>query len=476
MRKRSFFPKIKTAAKLIVVTALIATTLGLISCAIKFIVMPGYKDPSSRMYTSRFGYANLVRQTDGSFPVSTAHAAMREIDSAYLGEGLIQSEPVQVPVIPVGRISHVYVKEGDTVKKGQLLAELDTTLAELALEEARIKLAAVESELERTKIGTHYQHSQERPVHNAIRLKAAAYEVAARKELGKMLEKLADQKLVAQTDLIKNKIQRVEAQANMREAQLALDMAEQGHKHSLQIAHAAIRSAAIDVEQAEQTLREHKIFAPADGIVERCVVHVGEYAQTSGKPAFLLASGRWFEAHFDQSSIGRIAVGDRAKISLEAFAGQVFSGKVTQVRSIISYSSGGPESNRPLRPLGTGAPEWPATYSVRIAIEDDLKLIPGLTGFARAISSKQTIAVPSSAIIGVSGSKGLVYVVADEHFEPREVTVGQKSKGWTEIRSGLPLGEEVIIAGHHVLELGDRIAIEQSVIIPEKIDSQLAEK
>jgi len=484
MQARNRNSKLWLLAKLVVGALLLSLTLGLTACCIKFVIEPGYKNPLSRMYTSRLGYASVIRQRNQAFPVTTARATRRTIEASYLGEGMIQSEPVLVAVIPTGTISHVYVQEGATVTKGELLAELDTTRAKHRLETAQITLAAAKLEYERIKIGTHYQHAQERPAQDAIRLKAAAYEAAARKELATILEKLSDQKLVARAELLKNNIQRVQAQANMREAQQALSVAEKGHQHSLQIAKAAVRRATIAAEEAEQTLREHKIYAAVDGVVERCLVHQGEYIQASGKPAFLLAAGQWFEAHFDQSSINRFAVGDRAKVTLEAHAGHHFIGRVTQILRIVSYNRGGPEINRPLRHLGTGAPEWPATFSVRIALDPQAfdkhhlpnEIVPGLTGFARTTTRRVVMAVPDAALVSVTGNKGLVYLAQSDRFLPREVTVGQKSNGWTEIRAGLELDDSVIVSGHQVLEPDDQIVVESSEQETEKTESQLVKK
>jgi len=380
--------------------------------------------------------------------------------TSFLGEGLMQSEPIQVPVIPVSRVLRVHVREGERVTKGQLLAELDTTVAELRIAEAQAVLESAEAAEQRTALGTDYQMSQERPGLSNIRAKAARHEAVVRSKLGKMLDELADDQMVSKAEMLENDIQRVQALARMHEAKLHLKLSEQGREHSLLIASANVKSARIALKHAEQALIEHEVRAPADGIVERCVIHEGEYNQTAGKPAFLLASGLWFEAHFDQTTIGQLHVGDRAMVRCEAFAERELSGRITEKCDIVSYNRGGPETTRPIRPMGTGAPEWPATYVVRIELDDlPPDVVPGLTGFARAKVERRVLAVPRAAVIGATGHRGFVYLPTGDTFAAHDVVVGRTSEGWTEIRSGLQPGDELIVDGHQVLQSGDRIAV-----------------
>ena len=63
-------------------------------------------------------------------------------------------------------------------------------------------------------------------------------------------------------------------------------------------------------------------------------------------------------------------------------------------------------------------------------------LINGLTGFGKVALNTEATAIPRSAVISVSGQSGMVYVVRDDRFEPREVTLGIVDGEWAEIRDG----------------------------------------
>jgi multidrug efflux pump subunit AcrA (membrane-fusion protein) len=208
-----------------------------------------------------------------------------------------------------------------------------------------------------------------------------------------------------------------------------------------------------------EELNDYKIVAPDDGIIERVVVHPGEYNQAPGAPAFVLAAGLWFEAYFDQTAIAEITKDARAEVHLEARPDTTFEGHVSNVNPVVSYGTGGPETSRPIRPVGTGAPEWPATFRARIQLsaEANEALVPGLTGFARVTIKREGVAVPQSALLSMSAGNGLVFVVNGPKWEVRRATYGATSDGWVEMLSGVSRGEKIIVEGQQVLLSGDRI-------------------
>jgi hypothetical protein len=92
---------------------LIAVTLAATAWVIIKVAIPSYLDPSNRTYTTHLGYPALLRQQNKPFPVTVARAEERTLNTRYLGEGLVNAEPIIVPIVQPGRIARVYVKEGD---------------------------------------------------------------------------------------------------------------------------------------------------------------------------------------------------------------------------------------------------------------------------------------------------------------------------------------------------------------------------
>lgn len=439
---------------------LVLVSAALAAAIVVTLILPGYSSPLSRITTSKFGYPAVYRRINKPFPVPVARLTRRQLSQTALGEGLMRSEPTVVPVIPMGRIEKVLVTEGDKVSKGQLIATVDATKAKIKVEAAKAAVQTAKSELERVKIGSAYVLSQERPERDMIRLEAAEQEQEIRRELIAIQEKLADQKAMSRTELLTQRIAQIELQARLNEAKFNLEMSSKGVLESQQIAESAIREAELALEHRLVELADHEVRAIADGIIERCLVREGEYNQDPGKPGFLIATGAWFEANFDQGAYSRVSRGQEATVRLEAYPGRFFAGTVERVDPFVKYDLGGPESTRPIRPLGTGAPEWPATFAVRVRLgPDERDVLPGMTGFCLVRSSSDVPCLPREAVSAVTSGKGIVNVVNGERFEPREVTLGIVDGDWIEIRDGLTDDDVVIRDGYQVLEPGDRIEI-----------------
>jgi multidrug efflux pump subunit AcrA (membrane-fusion protein) len=135
----------------------------------------------------------------------------------------------------------------------------------------------------------------------------------------------------------------------------------------------APRSPRILLQQQENLLQQrnvefqyYEVRAPADGILESVLVHEGEFNQSTGEFGFIIASGVWFEGHLDQTALGKVNIGDKAQVYLEAIPQSPLEGTVTRLIPIVTYSSSGPETRQPVRVSGTGAPEWPTTFTAII--------------------------------------------------------------------------------------------------------------
>jgi multidrug efflux pump subunit AcrA (membrane-fusion protein) len=360
----------------------------------------------------------------------------------------------------VGKIAEVHVREGDLVQQGQLLATIDASVAQFRLETARLELAAAEAELERVKLGSSYEMALERPKRESINLTAIQKQAALWREKAASTKRLFEQGIISRTQFQEVQIQVAEAEKELQTSELGVSVSSAGIVHSAAIAGSIAKEKKFAVEQRARELAECEIRAPAGGVIERVFIHPGEYNQAPGEAAFVIASGLWFEARLDQMAIHKVKVGDTATVQLEALPGRPLSGKVTAVVPIVTYHPGGPETSRPVRPMGTGAPEWPTTFSARIEFseEDHARLVPGLTGFARIEATREVLAVPQSALSSITASSGVVHVLgSDGDRAVRRVSTGAVREGWVEITDGLIAGDKIITAGHEDLEPGDRV-------------------
>ena len=211
----------------------------------------------------------------------------------------------------------------------------------------------------------------------------------------------------------------------------------------------------------QQELKKYQIYAPCKGVIDRVLINQGEYNQDSGKPGFLIAHGLWFDAYFDQSDFAFIKPKQKVKILLESYSGREIDAEVQRIIPIVSFHSGGPEISRPLRPRGSGSPEWAATFKVVLKIgATDLRVVPGMTGFARLDLSKQPLVIDRESLTSISAGKALVYALNDDDVtEEKEVQIGIIDGMQVEVVAGLREGERVVKTGHWGLRSEDTVEI-----------------
>ncbi|MCA9198230.1 MAG: efflux RND transporter periplasmic adaptor subunit [Planctomycetales bacterium] len=452
--------------------AVATATFAALAYIVWLVILPAYQNPKSRLYTSKLGYAKLLRSSGKPFPVKVANVQQRHFAEPILGEGIIASQPVTVPVIPMDFITKVHVTTGDIVHAGQLLAELDDSRAKIKVESARLAVSTTEAESRRVEIGSAYVLAQERPEKDQINLEAAQKRAEKIKEQQQMYETMFTKGIISKSKFLELEKELIEEEKDARLAKFYLGMSEKGVKQSLRIAKNAVEDARRALAHRQAELAHYQVRSPCDGVVERVLIADGEYNQDAGKPAFLIARGMWFECHLDQRVINRIETGQSAKVYLEAMPGQPLTGKITKVIPLVSFNLGGPETNRPLRPRGSGGPEWPATFRVNIEFDElppnqqesdnaARRLVPGMTGFGEVLARRESMAVPLSSVSSLSAGSGFVYVMIDDaNWTVKGVRTGAVKDGFIEILSGLQGNETVISQGHEVLEEGDLVKIQ----------------
>jgi multidrug resistance efflux pump len=439
--------------------ALVAGTVLFAVFIVWGVILPGYRRPTTRTYGTSVGYPSVLRRLGRPLPIETAMAEERRIVRSFLGEGTIASDPVQVPMLPAARVIGVYVQPGQRVHKGELLAELDSRRGKLAADSARLAFESAKAELRRVQMGSLVLLNREQPAQDVIDVGALE------KELGLLRDEVATKETLYGQGLV-SKDRYLDARRTLQETEHALDTASlslgvsaTGKRESEHIATDAMRQAALQWQQALAEFEEYEIVAPADGIVDRVLIHQGEFNQTAGTTAFVVASGLWFEAYFDQTAVDDVVDDTPAEIHLSARPDRTFSGRVASVNPVVSYTTGGPESARPAQPVMTVGPEWAATFQVRIELPTDVaaSLAPGLTGFVRVTREHRGVAVPAAAMMSVSGGNGLLAVMDGDTWHVRRARYGTTTGGWLEIFDGVAAGEKVIVAGQEVLHPGDRI-------------------
>lgn len=177
--------------------------------------------------------------------------------------------------------------------------------------------------------------------------------------------------------------------------------------------------------------------APVSGVIMEKKVVAGQMVK-AGDEIYRIAdlSSIWVIANVAEQDIGRIKIGAPAKLSFRAYPGETFEGRVTFILHELDAAT--------------------RTAKVRIEVKNPEHRIKHEMFADVAIDTgnkdEPTLTVPVSAVID-SGNRQVVIVDRGEgRFEPRAVTLGQRSEGFVEILSGLKEGEPVVTSATFLID------------------------
>ncbi len=398
-----------------------------------------------------------------STKVEFSKVQLTDLTETVSASGKIQPE-VEVKISPdvPGEIIGLYIKEGDSVKKGQLLL--------------RIQPENYLSVVERFKAGVNQAKAAAEQSKSQI----------ARAESQLMQAELA---LKRQTQLLSDK---VISKADFETAETNYKIAKQEREAAnanYQAAIYGIRSAEANLKDASENLRKTNIYAPMNGIVSKLDVELGERvvgtSQMSGTEMLRIAnlSNMEVRVNVNENDIVRVALGDTAIIDVDAYSGRnkKFKGIITQVANTANGVGGAVAA-------ATNSTEAVTEFEVRIKIlpssyndllaENKYPFKPGMTATVDIVTERKNkiLAVPISAVtVRVEGAESQEEEKDDEGNGPPtgEVKVDLKKKekpdeivfirkdgkaakkvvktgitdtatGLIEIISGLKEGEEII--------------------------------
>jgi membrane fusion protein, copper/silver efflux system len=189
-----------------------------------------------------------------------------------------------------------------------------------------------------------------------------------------------------------------------------------------------------------QVLRDVPIRSPVNGTVIRKDAVEGAYVQP-GTSLFEVANLAtvWVLADIPEHELGRVRVGQAARIEMGAYPGQPFNGKVQFLSPLLD-----PQTR---------------TLRVRIELPNTKQLLrPGMYGTVHlAVPAVPALVVPAEAVVD-TGERQTVFVDKGEgRFEPRIVKLGARDSGQVEIVAGLSEGEVVVTTANFLLDSESRL-------------------
>jgi len=313
---------------------------------------------------------------------------------------VIAAATAQVAARTMGTVMQVAVKEGDTVRRGQLLAQLDER--ELS---ARRNAAQAGSQVAEAGIGQAQ--------------KAVAAAQANADVLQKTYDRyvyLKDQKSVSPQEFDEVSAKQQAAHAQLEQAQAALQQAQAGREQ-----------AQAEATAADSVAGYARIVAPFDGRVVRRMVDPGSLV-SPGMPLFVVedASRYQLQVTLPTEALSFVKKGSAARVQLDAVPDKSLEGKVAEMEA--------------------GADPGSHTLNARIDLPHGAKAQSGVFGrayFARG--DKQTVIIPLDATVARGQLRGIYAVDANGLVHWRVVTLGQPLNGLVEVLSGLAPGDSIVL-------------------------------
>jgi HlyD family secretion protein len=333
---------------------------------------------------------------------------------------------VEVKSKASGIVKRLLVDAGDKVKKGQLLAQLDKEEIEAQVEQSRAAVQAAEASL--TSSEADFERAKVDAEGPDVPLLKRAYERAIGMAKEGVVSTSALEDAQKNYELALNKQNVSKAQVTVLKAKIAQSQGQLAQDRA-------------NLKQLEEQLSYTDIESPLDGVVLSRDVEMGDAVSSIlvlGSSATLVmtlgdTSSVYVKGKVDESDIGRVYLGQPARIKVESFKDKTFNGVVTKIS-----------------PMGVEKDNV-TTFEVRVSINNPGgELKAEMTANAEIIleEHKNVLQIPEGAIVYDKDKKASVEVPdpsAKDGKKKIAVNIGISNGAKTELLSGLKEGDQVVL-------------------------------
>jgi HlyD family secretion protein len=333
---------------------------------------------------------------------------------------------VEVKSKASGIVKKLLVDYGDRVKKGQLLAQLDKIEIEAQVEQSKAALEAAQANLKSSQ--ADFERAKVDAEGPDVPLLKRAYDRAENMAKDGVVSTSALEDAQKNYEMSLNKQNVSKAQVTVLKAKIAQSQANVAQDEA-------------NLKQLEEQLSYTDIISPIDGIVLSRDVQMGDAVSSIlvlGSSATLVmtlgdTSEVYVKGKVDESDIGKVYLGQRARIKVESFKDKAFDGKVTKIS-----------------PMGVEKDNV-TTFEVRVSIQNPGgELKAEMTANAEIIldEHKNVLQIPEGAILYDKDKKASVEIPDPKGKEGKNkvaVNIGISNGAKTEVLSGLKEGDQVVL-------------------------------
>ncbi|MCC7124162.1 MAG: efflux RND transporter periplasmic adaptor subunit [Acidobacteria bacterium] len=316
--------------------------------------------------------AFVSRRQDTGTTVTAETIQRRDLEAIVSASGKIEPQKtVNISAQSIGRVTRIGVNEGDRVKAGQFLLQIDAVVAEAAVRRDEAAVAGARTTLEQSRVGLQ----------------------SARASLELARQALKRQQELNQSGLTtRETLERAQAEVEVRESDL------RAREEEIKNRETQLRQQQAGLQSSQHTLSQVRFTSPFDGIVTRRNIEEGENVVTgtmnnAGTVLMTVADMSVIEAEIevDETDIPFVELGQIAKITIDAIPNQTFTGKVTEI------------GNSPIQSTtaATSTARTATNFKVTVTIQGEIPNVrPGFTCTAEITTATRSnaVSVPIQAL------------------------------------------------------------------------------
>lgn len=344
-------------------------------------------------------------------------------------------EPVQnfeAHAAAASSVKRVLVNEGDHVKAGQVLVQLDDADARAQAAKALAELRAAQADLHAVEVGG----TQEEVLTERSELvKAQAERDAAQRNL-QAVRRLQQSGAAspAEVEAATNRQQKADADVHLIESKLAGRFSTP----EVEKVQASTQEAQAAYAAAQEVLRNSRITAPFTGTIYQLRVKTGSYVN-AGDLILQMANlnNIVVRAFVDEPDIGRLAKDEKVQVTWDAVPGRTWEGKLTRIPAAITTVGS--------RAVGEVTCEIPNA---------DHKLLPNINVNVSIVTSQResVLTVPREAVHDFDG-RHVVYEIENGKIKAQDVETGTSNLTRVEILSGIAEGTQIALGASNAQPL-----------------------
>lgn len=377
----------------------------------------------------------------GALQVSVDKVVDKKISELVSASGKVQPEfEVKLSSEVSGEIIELNVREGQVVKKGDVLCRVRPDLLQSSYDQVAAAVSQQKANL------------------------AAAQQMLKQQEAGLVNTEAIYKRSLALFE------KRVISAAEMDKARADYEVAQASlasQRQQVEASRFGVSQSQAQLQEAGNSLARTTIYAPVDGIVSLLSIELGERvvgtAQMAGTEIMRIANMRTMEVNVEvnENDINRVQVGNEASIEVDAFQGRKFKGLVTEISSSSTSAAAADAA--------VTTAEQVTNFNVKVRIDTasyaDLMdegnknaspFKPGLSATVQIhTKSAQGLVVPIQSVtvredqqatdsVDRSDMKEYVFVVQGDMVKMTEVTTGIQDDNYIVVKSGLQAGDEVV--------------------------------